>query len=416
MPPETKDHHIFPERAMIARIYRVDQLEEMSPSRVSIEFDGIDQLTLEKIGSDQDFRELLEDRGNVSPFGLVRLDSTVEKFTEGAGIEPRVGSWFTILLSPRSEELNWSVEHAQLTTEGYTVNSRGFISRVEYHGDDDEPPLLPLSAEVRKARNTAQLAFNGGLFPQDAILPSVPKIRIHGCGTRPHEIVVRDVGQANFISVVDKNGDPLVHFDVGWPVSFNSHTAPAASTVVGLCAPIILSHWDWDHLHGYYVFPILQRYLWLTPVQQLGPGASRVAAQLHQNRQLYGLATGSVCFRWGKIAVCKGPAGNRNQTGLAMRVKLPHLNKVLLTGDADYGHAEAVLGSATYSSLVVTHHGANFGGSVPSPHGIAKAVVSYGNGNTYNHPSLNALAKHSGWAIEHTASYNGTPRGSRNIP
>jgi competence protein ComEC len=90
--------------------------------------------------------------------------------------------------------------------------------------------------------------------------------------------------------------------------------------------------------------------------------------------------------------------------------------RVLMTGDADYQYAFAALRRQAYSGLVVTHHGAKFSGPVPRPHGAARAVVSYGDGNTYGHPDNSALAAHVGWNLACTATVGSHRRGSRAIP
>ena len=97
----------------------------------------------------------------------------------------------------------------------------------------------------------------------------------------PASVLVRDVGQASFVTLVDNQGREFVHFDVGAPTSFNKHTFPKpfAHTI---CADaiVILSHWDWDHLHGAHLWPDLLKCNWIVPNQIVGPGAARLALQL----------------------------------------------------------------------------------------------------------------------------------------
>jgi competence protein ComEC len=408
MSQKTSRDYTVPERYIIARIYRIDELEEAPRSKVSIEFDGIDEHTLHECEGAQDYQELLESRDHVNPFGLLRLEVNREEFKSVSGVEPSVGYWFRIELSSRRDG-RWEVEYAPLTIEGYRVSNYGFIHDITPEGEDSDLPLLPLGAAVTKKKKSVQMAINGGVFPRNAILSR--SFRSCPCFEQPIEILVRDVGQASFNTLFGQNESPIMHFDAGWRVSFNAHTSPAVSTVKDLDDPVILSHWDWDHLHGYYVLPALQKVPWVTPVQHLGPGASRVAAQLNASGLLAGLAAGRIYLRWGMLAVCAGPAGNKNQTGLVMRVKLTSSTSALLTGDADYDFALKAFGSTSYSSLIITHHGAKFGGHVPSPSGKAHAVVSYGENNTYNHPNSGAIASHSSahWIIHRTTNYGGIP-------
>ena len=412
----------FPERVMIARVYRIDQLGEGVTSSLSVELDGIDEQAL-----DENLLELFVNRGRVKPFGLIRVEVPAGEISMMGGEFLREGAWFSFSLLGQPGPRRVRAEHAQLTELGYLEGSRGYLGDLEFLGFDDEPDFKPLSSTVTTKRKRTQKAINGGVFPSGAIWSS-PWPPYHAASglKQPVQARVRDVGQAGFVTLLDDQGAPVLHFDAGWPVSFNGHTAPASSTVTDLDAAVVLSHWDWDHLHGYYVFPALQRQEWVAPVQHLGPGASRVAAQLHAAQRLCGVAaTASLVMfgngGWGRFAVCKGAPGNKNQTGLAMDVKLAapigkQSDHLLMTGDADYQYATAALGGGAYSALVVTHHGAKFTGATPAPHGAGLAVVSYGKGNTYQHPDATALKAHAAWNLSHTADHGGNPRGSRTLP
>lgn len=340
---------------------------------------------------------------------------------------PAPGSWFAITLARSPGAMGWPVDHAQLTEDGYTEGSSGFVESIEFLADDGDLPPRPLGASVPSRRRVRQIALNGGVFPSMAIARGVRRKAVW-IASHPHHALVRDVGQAGFVSLQDRLGSCLVHFDAGWPVAFNGHTAPLASSLKPRAVPVILSHWDWDHLHGFYVFPQLQASPWFAPIQTLGPGASRVAAQLDAKKLLIGWPSpsrpisglgfadaGGVFMPCGRIASCCGARANRNQTGLAMEVELTSGSVALMTGDADYDNATTVLGSGVYDALVVTHHGAAFSGGVPKPFRGQAAIVSYGNGNTYRHPHATMQSRHVGWTIERTADFGVAARGSRLI-
>jgi len=409
---------LFPSRTMIARVYRQDPLEEGGAGLKSIELDGIDEKFLEG-----DLTEIFLERRAVGPFGLLRVVATPADFTEDAPRRLEVGDWLRLTLYPGDGPKRITAEHAQLTEGGYTVGSRGYVGDIEFLGDDGEPPLRSVGASVAKRRKRAQKAINGGIFPASAVV-SLSGGSICRYPRQPTKVQVRDVGQAGFVTLLDKHDWPILHFDAGWPVSFNGHTAPASTTVPNVHAPVVLSHWDWDHLHGYYVFPDLQLEPWFTPVQKLGPGASRVAAQLLARGLLFGITGGPFSFGahgWARLAVCAGPANNKNQTGLALEARVASRDGieewVLMTGDADYHHAITALGTANaYAGLVVAHHGATFSGLVPPPTGRGRAAVSYGEANTYGHPSLTALLAHASWTLERTANHLTVVRGCRYLP
>lgn len=417
----------IPERTLIARIYRVDELTSVHGPCLSVEFDGIDEAALTQLKLATDYRDLLLLEDYVDPFGLLRLELSKKDFQKEAGIEPQPGSWFAIQLARKPGKLGWPVDHAQLTAQGYTDGSSGYISGIEFIANDDDIPPQPLSASVPRGRGVRQIAINNGAFPIPAIARWKGR-RAIWIDDNPTEAIVQDVGQGSFISFHDERGAPVLHFDVGWPVAFNSHTQPTHFPQYLGMAPVILSHWDWDHLHGFHVAPYLRRVPWFAPAQNLGPGASRVAAQLDAANLLYGLipqsqgpyvlmsrTIGRPC---GEVGVCLGRHSNRNQTGLAIAVRLRGGINLLATGDADYNLAVAALNStAQYDALIVTHHGADFSGSVPSPSSHArKAVVSYGLGNTYQHPHPSMQVRHAGWRIEPTAQSGHLPRGPRIIP
>jgi len=405
----------FPARTMIARVYRQDPLEEGASPGVSVELDGIDEETL-----DEDVTALFLDRAAVDPFGLLRVIVPENFVVDGRPMQS--GAWFRLTLFDDDGDRRMRAEHAQLTQGGYTIRSKGYVGDIEWVGEDGDPPLHSVGASVAKRKKRAQKAINNGVFPQGAVVQA-SGVFVCAWPRPPFKVQVRDVGQAGFVTLRDEKDDPVLHFDAGWPVSFNGHTAPATTTVANLWAPVVLSHWDWDHLHGYYVFPDLRYMEWFTPVQTLGPGASRVAAQLNSRGLLFGLTGGPVTFGaggWGRLAVCAGPAGNKNQTGLALEARVRAEDGtedwVLMTGDADYQHAVAALGTSNvYAGLVVAHHGATFAGPVPIPTGAARAAVSYGDG-TYGHPSATALTAHAAWSLERTAMYKSTSRGCRYLP
>jgi beta-lactamase superfamily II metal-dependent hydrolase len=177
---------------------------------------------------------------------------------------------------------------------------------------------------------------------------------------------------------------------------------------------VILSHWDWDHLHGYHVVDGLASSTWIVPVQKLGPGAARVAHTLAGKKRLLGLQNAMFSVGPLKIGTCAGKPGNLNQTGLCVEVNLNSGRCVLYMGDADYDLAPRNVTSSP-DHLVVTHHGAEFSGGVVSPSStLGRCVVSVGKGNTYRHPSERALAAHVGvgWNPVFTCSRNGARRGS----
>ena len=358
---------------MVGRVYRVDTVGEGPRGRTSFEFDALDETRLDG----EDVRGLFLS-GEVAPFGLIRVLTTLPRFAKLFDAEPREGGWYRLELTPREalgsgDPPKLTAWHAQLTEGGYTRQSRGYVTGFEFLSADEEPPLKPLSAGLSPAKAQQQAAIASAQFPEGA----KPKTALVGWFPKtlkaPHGVKVHDVGQASFVTLFDGDDDPIAHFDAGWPIVFNGKTAPSNPPLC-LTAPVILSHWDWDHLSGYYRFPTLQTVPWIAPIQQLGFGAGRIAAQLDALGLLAAFDEPPLAINGLTLGLCHGPTGNKNQTGLALRVTLPGQRlkgaqgpprAVLLTGDADYDSVPAALTAQPLDALVVTHHGAHFDGQAP---------------------------------------------------
>jgi beta-lactamase superfamily II metal-dependent hydrolase len=217
-------------------------------------------------------------------------------------------------------------------------------------------------------------------------------------------VLVRDVGQASFIILCDGAGRAILHFDVGFPISFNRHTFPADFDIDRTeKPPIILSHWDWDHLHGAFHLPHLLECPWIVPDQPLGPGAARLARiLLGKGNLLVRPDTARIRFPFGELVQSRGPTGDLNDSGLTVLVTLTSGRSALLTGDADYVHLVHAKAKAV-DHLIATHHGARFSAgvaTVPTPNSRdCTLLIPYGCRNVYRHPHPEALQKHTkaGW-------------------
>lgn len=398
---------------MLARINRVEKIGEGSRGRTSYELDAMEEAT-----SKTPMAKLAA-AGEIEGFAIVRVVTTERRFTEVLGLEPEEGDWIVFeTASPfagRDRPDRLLAWQAQLTETGYTAQSRGYVVGAEFLYREGEPLPATLSARAPKA-STASRAKGILPFPPTAIVPA-RKIRAILGGFLGVECVrVRDVGQASFATLISPKGTPLAHFDAGWPLSFNGSGAPLRfPRGLGHVAPVILSHWDWDHLHAYHGVPALRDRCWISPVQNLGPGQSLIAHALLSKGLLKGFS-GTVNLGWGVLGSCSGPPGNYNQTGLALRVELTGGHNVLLVGDADYDLTPPSVRAAPLDCLVVTHHGADFDGNVPPPASPgARAVISCGRRNVYRHPRKAAVTRHTraGWRVQRTDEIGRIKRGDR---
>ncbi|NMN06722.1 MULTISPECIES: metallo-hydrolase/oxidoreductase [unclassified Novosphingobium] len=403
----------FPRRALIAFVTRAERVGPRPYGRTSFEFDGIDVEV-----SDDDLERSIASPDVVEPFASVRAVTTERRFKKKFGFVPQEGDWVELKIRPRFWDGETIAFHAQLTPDGYVQHSRGVLEDARLlFGRDEEPKApQPVGASVapllQKATKVAQLCQ----FPSGAAGQLAKARNILQALAAVKDVQVRDVGQASFISFLDAKGKVLGHFDAGWPISYNAHTAPARAPAITGTAPVILSHWDWDHLHGYYRCKALQSVQWLTPVQVMGPGASKIATQLHAKSLLIGYSGAAVLTVGGATLLqCTGPA-RLNDNGLSLALTLASQLTALLVGDAGYDALGSWPMGKTFDYLVVTHHGADFTGTVPTATLAAnRGIISVGYKNIYKHPRTSATKQHrtAGWNLERTSRIGTIPRGDK---
>lgn len=403
----------FPTRGFIALVTRAERVGPRPYGRTSFEFDGIDVEV-----SDDDLERSIASPDIMEPFAYIRAVTTEKRFKRRFGFLPQEGDWVELRIRPRLSLGETIAFHAQLTPDGYVEHSRGVLEDARLLFSRDEVPKAPqpLSATVAPVLQKAAKVATLCQFPSGAVGP-LTKARtiLQGLSTVT-DIQVRDVGQASFVTFLDAKGACLGHFDAGWPISYNAHTAPTPPPEVTGTAPVILSHWDWDHLHGYYRCPTLKSVEWLTPVQAMGPGANKIAMQLYAKSLLVGysgpavLAAGSAT-----LLLCTGPA-HLNDNGLSMALTLASQKTALLVGDAGYDALGTWPMGKTFDYLVVTHHGADFTGPVPaSVSGTNRGIISVGYKNIYKHPRDTSIRSHrrAGWSLEQTSKTGTIARGDR---
>lgn len=405
--------------SLIGRLGRIERFQRddlflKRANRFGFELDAVDrQAPLEVVLA------AISGEGSGASLAALKILTTLRKFRKLSGRD-RIdeGDWFFLELEPRNKRRGPLAWAASLGERGYEATRPFVVRSITWLFADGDTPLRSLSAAVAADRKFAQTVAAACDFPTNAIGRLSDVKALLRAQSAPHDVIVRDVGQASLVSLRNKQQRSELSLDAGWPISWNRKTAPksppslrAASTAM----PVILSHWDWDHLHGFYAVPGLSDGVWIAPVQKLGPGPKRVAALIAKADRLYGVGTRKLVAGPFVLGRCKGKPGNSNNTGLAVRVTLASGKQVLFVGDADYEVLPSgLLGPADF--LVVTHHGAEFKGPVISaPVKDAPAVVSVGAGNGYGHPSSDAVAAHENaqWALSYTCKTTGQKRGGR---
>ncbi len=252
--------------------------------------------------------------------------------------------------------------------------------------------------------------------PEDAF-PSASEHRIEEALARTDAhadmAAIYDVGQGSCSAILEASANPCLYFDFGGGVLQNTRTYPDA--LRHLCMTrkptIIMSHWDWDHWssamrsQGAALAANLEGTTWIVPRQKIGPVHKAFLMRLIAGGarvEFWDDSKTSITYNAIEIAKCQG--ASRNDSGLAMRYRPDWCTHdgVFFTGDCAYSALPQSFAGARADALVVSHHGGLSGGSPPlapaSPN--APWYLSYGAGNSYDHPKRSALSAHwsAGWS------------------
>jgi hypothetical protein len=394
-------------RKVVARLTRIDGSGE-GRSRTSYEFDALG----DQVSSEYHVRSLKSGKLG-DGIEALRVLTTPRRFLEVCQIEPEIGDWFIFSFVDKKPKRGLPVWRTPLGPDGFVALARTWIAEGEKVSDDREPhrPLQSLGAAVPLDRVWAQKIKSASRFPPGAIKRRAAVKQLLQNTSEFRRLSVRDVGQASYSCLRSLGGSVVLYYDVGWPLPFNRRTEPKRFFPDLERAPIVISHWDWDHL-CFSLRKVGRHFLdcnWVAPVQNLGPGAARIAHMLHAKGRLHSWKGGPVTFGAGTIGYCSGSRADTNSSGLALKIQLASKSSILLVGDADYQFLPNTL-NGTYDGLVMTHHGARFLsplGTMPRPfNSKSKCVISFGRGNTYRHPNVDSLRLHrsAGWLqIETTA-------------
>lgn len=403
----------MPERRVFGRLTHFEILGDGRRSRTSFEFDSIDANV-----PPESYERVIDDPAEVAPFALLRILTTVGRFVSMVGLEPQIGAWYELELVPRKKGVSGPIAFfAQLSELGFDSLARGTLRNIGFvlGGEpDDSVPPRSLSAGVAPAVEAVRQLAESCKFPINAIATRQSILAAISPGARvPAKLCIHDVGQASFATIYDRHKRPLLHFDVGWPTPFNGRTAPSKFDVPITNVPVIISHWDFDHIHGYWRFPHLRLSKWIAPVQMLSPNSRKILSALSASNNILGWTGPAATIGPYRLKKCTGNVAQANHSGIAIAVRLESEKSVLLVGDAHYDNIG--FSYEKWDNLIVTHHGAIFNGLVPLPtERHRKAFVSVGRGNVYKHPKEAALLKHKsrGWTVLMTSKGEGWRRSS----
>lgn len=228
------------------------------------------------------------------------------------------------------------------------------------------------------------------------------------------QLLAYNVGQGSASAILDTGGQPRLYIDVGAGVFWNKKTTPHD---LKFCScgrpPVILTHWDADHWSGVRHDPGLLASTWLAPRQNIGVfharladnvihagGAMLIVSNFYKKTSMHHPQHWSTPPRQPQsleIASCTGT--DRNNSGLAVKVS-DHERKLswLVTGDASYASIPTFAHTYPMAALTVPHHGAaqDAGSVAPLPPSsrYSRAMYSFGEANSYDHPRLSATTLH----------------------
>lgn len=376
--------------------------------------------------------------------GFVRIVSTSRRLryltnqvappdddTPQADAPLRVGDWVKIKIEPGrslSGPRIWILElqdgqlrgadGSEYPSEGRIVHLRRLSSGSDALGASDLGSAVPTAVcKARKLRRKYSLA---NFMPLQSPAQVNHYLRRWGRIWRQSQAWALDVGQASFNVIPAAQGrGPSVFFDVGKPIWFHLHNLPK-----GFRPPrfkggfVILSHWDSDH-YAYALDGSLDGKFWFAPAQtSVGPTANSLAQRLHDLGRLCLVGTGKSARHQRGIRLVRCSGTTTNGSGLALHQRALGRD-LLLTGDADYDLIPSVTG-VRLSGLQIPHHGGKMSATsiIVRGHGQrARAVVSCGEPNRYNHPNAQTLLDHqaANWSVSFTADRPGIPRGRRQI-
>jgi len=243
-------------------------------------------------------------------------------------------------------------------------------------------------------------------------------------------IGVMDVGQGGCNLIFDRNLEPILYYDVGYPLGFFRSSLPATmradqpGTFLGPIyqnnannLSVLLSHWDWDHWRlGAYTSgggASLGQRPWVAPQQPMSPTAANFVNG-HGNMVLVPAGTPPQLIANGMIFFKNVPPMGANHamlvnnSGLSLRIPVDLAagvaSSVLLTGDGNFNGLPGPAW-ANLTGIGAVHHGSAAHGAAANlpPNaaaGTGYIAYSYGinaNGNhAYGFPAAAAVAAYRG--------------------
>lgn len=250
---------------------------------------------------------------------------------------------------------------------------------------------------------------------EDTMFPNVDEGRIV-------DFCVHNVGQALATSFAYENETPFLYFDYGLPHGRNKHTMPVNVQLnVNSQTKIYLSHMHKDHWIGLNKFMDAFKCSWYVPNQTslifehrraeiIVAGGNVKKIIRSKNNGIFEIS----CSETSRVDSSRIPE-DMHETGLAFCVNATDITgkkyKILIEGDQDYDY---IINNFldNINCLVACHHGGRYSwttrAKLPYPDTNDNHIIySYGEDNTYKHPSKVSEYRKSGWNNEFHTAYTG---------
>lgn len=387
---------LFDPQSKPSEVYfvRVDDLVELEGGRGALVLDGV-----RKDFMGQALKVQLENHQEWRTF-FFRIELNEERFNAAKEyLKPGKfrSRWLRLTLAKRGEAF-----FADRYEQQYTVQEEG---------STDRQPVKSLTR--LSSRSPRHGALNSLFNWRSSTFAPAQEIaaRINALAPLPsvHRLGLYHVGQGNLSAVQDARGISLVYFDLGGGFAWNKFTYPHTLKVCFSAKPVIvISHWDMDHLETakrHFADPELRDRLnnlvWVVPEQVISPSYFKLLRYMRASGTVLvwpAHRRGRIRTWFGEIIKCRGR--DKNNSGLALVVTSPQnpIQTVLHPADAAYINIPFISRRA-FDGLVATHHGAEFAvanSPVPVTASEGHIAYSYGAGNTYSHPRVNATNAHRG--------------------
>lgn len=243
-------------------------------------------------------------------------------------------------------------------------------------------------------------------------------------------MTVHNVGQGMAISIV-KNKEDIFYFDFGMSEGKNFDNLPLnITTNIEQGKNIILSHIHRDHWFRVKEEKKAYKCKWYIPKQKISPEVKNLFAEIIASGGEVNFLKNSIDFECGNIIYKENSlskhkshrqSSHKHENGICIRLKCKKKCNgekvdILLTGDQRYDYIEDKY-LTDIDILIASHHGGSYSWSkrknvyeelpINSSTENSMIIYSYGENNTYGHPSTINQYRDKGWVNEHHTAQNG---------